>query len=278
MVDGSTVPSAEGDHAPTRAGKASAASQERPAHKGTYLLFKTALDWLAALVMLSIATPFVAGLAVLLKCTSSGPVLYSQTRLGRGGRTFRIHKLRTMTHGCEATTGPVWSVDNDSRVTRVGRWLRDTHLDELPQLWNVLRGEMSLIGPRPERPEIAAKIVVELPEFAHRLRVRPGITGLAQMRLPADRDLDTVREKLAHDLRYVESIGPALDVRIAVSTALHFVGWAAMAGSRGLVNPFAPPPVVQPPTVVSRPGLSLTIRDIGVSRAPAERDDLSIAA
>jgi lipopolysaccharide/colanic/teichoic acid biosynthesis glycosyltransferase len=114
----------------------------------------------------------------------------------------------------------VWSVANDPRVTRAGRWLRDTHIDELPQLWNVLRGEMSLIGPRPERPEIAARIERSLPEFRDRLSVRPGLSGLAQVLLPPDADLQTVQNKLAHDLEYLRSVGPGLDLRIALATVL----------------------------------------------------------
>src|SRR4029079_17010160 len=135
-----------------------------------------------------------------------------------------ILKFRTMRADCEAATGPVWSIADDPRTTRVGRWLRSSHLGELPQLWNVLRGEMSLIGPRPERPEIAEKIERVLPAFRDRLRVLPGITGLAQVLQPADADLETVRHKLAHDLQYVRHAGPKLDLRIAASTVLHLSG------------------------------------------------------
>jgi lipopolysaccharide/colanic/teichoic acid biosynthesis glycosyltransferase len=208
--------------------------------RNMYSGIKACIEWAVAAVLLVAAAPVLASLAVLIRWSSEGPVLYSQVRLGLGGRPFRIYKLRTMTHRCEAGTGPVWAVPFDPRVTRVGRWLRDTHLDELPQLWNVLRGEMSLIGPRPERPELASEIVRSLPEFPGRLCVRPGITGLAQMRLPADADLSTVSAKLAHDLHYVSRIGPRLDAAIALSTFFHFVGWAATAASRRLVAPHAP--------------------------------------
>jgi lipopolysaccharide/colanic/teichoic acid biosynthesis glycosyltransferase len=134
--------------------------------------------------------------------------------------------------------------------------LRDTHLDELPQLWNVLRGEMALIGPRPERPELAAQIQMALPAFQDRLAVRPGITGLAQMRMPADTDLHTVSIKLAHDLQYIRKLGPSLDIRIAMSTVLHFMGAAATKLSRRIVQRFAPPPVALAPGQL--PELSLT--------------------
>jgi lipopolysaccharide/colanic/teichoic acid biosynthesis glycosyltransferase len=115
----------------------------------------------------------------------------------------------------------VWATVNDRRVTRLGKILRDTHLDELPQLCNVLRGEMTLIGPRPERPEIALRIEEILPQFNQRLQVKPGMTGLAQLRLPADTDIAQVRHKLAHDLYYLRHLGPVLDVRILASTVLH---------------------------------------------------------
>jgi lipopolysaccharide/colanic/teichoic acid biosynthesis glycosyltransferase len=210
-------------------------------NRGAYLRLKPAMEWAAALLLLVMVAPLLAGLALLVKFTSAGPVFYSQLRLGRSGRRFRIHKLRTMIHDCEAATGPVWSMADDPRVTRVGRWLRDTHLDELPQLLNVLRGEMSLIGPRPERPEIAGRIEQMLPGFKHRLLVRPGMTGLAQMRMPADTDLHAVHRKLAHDLHYVRSIGPALDARIFLATVFYLLGAAAKSASRQLLQPYVPP-------------------------------------
>jgi lipopolysaccharide/colanic/teichoic acid biosynthesis glycosyltransferase len=197
-------------------------------------------------MMLVLASPVLACLGLLLKWESPGPVLYTQTRLGRGGKQFRIYKLRTMTHRCEAATGPVWSLDGDPRITRVGKWLRDTHLDEVPQLWNVVRGEMSLIGPRPERPEIAAAIERAMPEFCERLAVRPGMTGLAQVCLAADADLNTVKRKLSHDLAYAEGMGPVLDARIAIATGLHLVGRAASALGRRLVRGHAPARMTEP--------------------------------
>jgi len=163
------------------------------------------------------------------RLTSAGPAFYFQTRLGRGGRHYRICKLRTMRHECEARTGAVWSVPGDVRVTPIGRVLRDTHLDELPQLLNVLRGQMALIGPRPERPEIVCRIEREVPDYRQRLRVRPGVTGLAQMRVPADVDVAGVRRKLAHDLYYIRRMSFVLDLRIAAATAHYFIAAAANA-------------------------------------------------
>jgi lipopolysaccharide/colanic/teichoic acid biosynthesis glycosyltransferase len=144
--------------------------------------------------------------------------------LGCGGRRFTIYKIRTMTHDCERYTGPRWSVTGDGRATRVGRVLRRLHLDELPQLWNVLRGDMSLVGPRPERPEIAGPLARALPGYGRRLAVRPGLTGLAQVQLPPDEDLAGVARKLALDLDYVRRMGPWLDLRILAATALKLAG------------------------------------------------------
>jgi lipopolysaccharide/colanic/teichoic acid biosynthesis glycosyltransferase len=143
-----------------------------------------------------------------------------------------------MVHNCEALTGPVWAAENDPRITPLGRILRDTHLDELPQLWNVLCGDMGLIGPRPERPEIVARIERELGDYRERLVIRPGVTGLAQMRLPADSDLESVRRKLAHDLYYINQVGLLLDLRIAVCTAFYFLGTAAQAVCRMAVGSY----------------------------------------
>ena len=143
--------------------------------------------------------------------TDRGPVFYTQTRVGMKGRIFRIIKFRTMVVGAESDTGPVWASEQDGRVTRVGRLLRATHLDEVPQLINILRGEMSLVGPRPERPELLEMFCEEMPEFRRRLRVKPGIAGLAQMRglyhMPP-------RKKLRYDNLYIETLSPWLDLRL----------------------------------------------------------------
>jgi len=161
---------------------------------------------------------------MLVKFTSPGPALYSQTRLGRRGRPFTLYKLRTMAHDSESLTGPCWSLPGCSRVTELGRWLRATHLDELPQLWNVLRGHMSLIGPRPERPEFVPKLEHAIPHYRKRLQVRPGVTGLAQVQLPPDSDLDSVLIKTAYDLHYIRHIGLLLDMRIVWATGFKVMG------------------------------------------------------
>jgi lipopolysaccharide/colanic/teichoic acid biosynthesis glycosyltransferase len=211
-----------------------------------YGAIKPVIEWIAAFFVFAAALPVFAMLVVLVKATSNGPAFYSQTRLGLAGRSFRIYKLRTMTHNCEQVTGPVWSLADDPRVTRVGRWLRDTHLDELPQLWNVLCGDMSLVGPRPERPELAEKIVRSLPQFRLRLAVRPGITGLAQVRLPPDSDINTVQRKLTCDLHYIRNCSLVLDARIAVSTALQLAGSATTSGLHWLADRCIPDVEMEP--------------------------------
>jgi lipopolysaccharide/colanic/teichoic acid biosynthesis glycosyltransferase len=182
------------------------------------------LSPLAALALLIPASPVIAVLALLVRLTSRGPAFYRQPRVGKEGRLFRICKLRTMYHECEKQSGPRWSTPGDPRVTPLGRILRQTHLDELPQLWNVLRGDMCLVGPRPERPEFIQGLAASIPDYLGRLVVRPGITGLAQVQLPPDSDLDSVRRKLAYDLHYVRDLSPWLDLRILVGTALYLLG------------------------------------------------------
>src|SRR5262249_18845124 len=156
--------------------------------------------------------------------TSRGPAFYTQARLGRNGRAYTLYKLRTMTHDCERHSGARWAMPGDPRVTPFGAFLRKTHLDELPQLWNVLRGDMSLVGPRPERPEFVPTLAQSIPHYRERLRVKPGVTGLAQVRLPADTDLESVRRKLAYDLYYVKHMGPWLDTRLVLCTLFKMLG------------------------------------------------------
>lgn len=243
-----------------------------------YLLVRGVVEWPVAVVLLICAIPVLVGLGLVLKASSPGPMLYSQIRLGKEGRRFRIYKLRTMIHKSEVATGPVWSSPGDPRVTRVGRWLRDTHLDEMPQLWNVVRGEMSLFGPRPERPEIAEQIERWLPEYRDRLAVRPGIAGLAQVILPPDADLMSVRRKLSYDLRYIAGVGPVMDVRVACATVLHCVGLIASVVSRLLVQPSSPPPMVEPKGPIPHLGLSMADHGLGASAAGSEQTELTKVA
>lgn len=184
-----------------------------------------ALDLVAAVAMGLVALPLAAAAGLLVRLTSRGPAIYSQVRLGRGGRPFRIYKLRTMYHQCEAVSGIRWATAGDPRVTPLGRVLRRLHIDELPQLFNVIRGEMSLVGPRPERPEIAAELARNVPNYLQRLRVRPGLTGLAQIQHPADTDVNGVAKKLVYDLCYIEKRGVRLDVQVLFGTVLYLAGF-----------------------------------------------------
>jgi lipopolysaccharide/colanic/teichoic acid biosynthesis glycosyltransferase len=185
-----------------------------------YTICKPAFDFTFALLLLVLAAPAVATAMLLIKLTSRGSALYTQTRLGRKGRPFVIYKLRTMIHKCETQTGVRWATPADPRVTPLGRFLRKTHLDELPQLWNVLRGDMSLVGPRPERPEFVPQLAQAIPCYSARLLMKPGVTGLAQVQLPPDTNLASVRLKLAYDLYYIKHVSLWLDCRIIASTAL----------------------------------------------------------
>ena len=200
---------------------------------------KRSVDLVLAIVLTVLTAPLLVLAVVLVKLTSSGPAIYSQTRLGLGRRPFTIYKVRSMYHDCERLSGPKWSTDNDPRVTPCGRFLRRAHLDELPQLWNVLRGEMSLVGPRPERPEIIARLENVIPRYDQRLTILPGVTGLAQLNLPPDSDVEGVRRKLAYDLYYAHRGGLWLDLRIILSTGLLLVGVPSALSARllGLCPP-----------------------------------------
>jgi lipopolysaccharide/colanic/teichoic acid biosynthesis glycosyltransferase len=176
------------------------------------------VEFVIAVLLLVLTAPLMALAALLVKLTSRGPVIYSQTRLGLNSRPFSLFKIRTMIHECESLTGARWSIPGDPRITPVGQILRRTHLDELPQLWNVLRGEMSLIGPRPERPEFVPGLERALPNYRLRLLVRPGVSGLAQVQLKADTDLASVRRKLTYDLYYVRHASLWLDLRLVLCT------------------------------------------------------------
>jgi sugar transferase (PEP-CTERM system associated) len=179
---------------------------------------KSAADRVIAIAGLVIAAPVMAVVAVAVKVTSHGPVFYHQNRVGRHGRIFAVHKFRSMRIDAEAATGPVWASANDARVTPVGRFLRRSRLDELPQLWNVVRGDMSLVGPRPERPEFVEELVRKIPLYAQRHVVKPGITGWAQVKYTYGSSVNDSLEKLQFDLFYVKNMSLALDAFIALKT------------------------------------------------------------
>jgi lipopolysaccharide/colanic/teichoic acid biosynthesis glycosyltransferase len=210
---------------------------EEVPNPGWYSYGKVILDYLFAILLVIPATPIILVSMLVVKLTSRGPAIYTQVRLGKHGQPYHLHKIRTMVDGCERLTGPTWSVPGDPRVTRVGHFLRVTHLDELPQLFNVLRGEMSLVGPRPERPEIVPSLAMVIPSYHQRLLVKPGITGLAQVQLPADTDLDSVRRKLTYDVYYVRRFGLWLDLRLIACTAFKMFGMSYAIQRRLFVLP-----------------------------------------
>ena len=185
---------------------------------------KAVADYSLAASLIVATIPLVLLCVLLVRLTSRGPAIYTQTRVGRGGRIFTLYKSRTMRHDCEKQTGPRWSPPNDPRITPVGRILRKLHLDELPQLWNVVRGEMSLIGPRPERPEIVARLREAVPGYDRRHAVRPGITGYAQIHLPPDTCLRSVKNKLVYDLFYIRHRSPVMELFILLATGLKLLG------------------------------------------------------
>jgi len=194
------------------------------APSAAYDRLRRVFDCVVAAAGLVILAPLLLLLAGAIVLDSPGPPGYRQRRVGRDGCSFEILKLRTMKHGAEGDGQAVWAQRADSRVTRVGVVLRRSHFDELPQLWNVLRGDMSLIGPRPERPEFVPELERELPGYWQRLAVRPGVTGLAQVQLPPDSDVTSVRRKLAHDLYYIRHLSPWLDVRLLCCTFFYALG------------------------------------------------------
>ena len=198
-----------------------------------YRVAKSYVDWVASLAMLVVAGPVIGVCALLIRLTSKGPVIYKQERVGLNGRTFTLYKLRTMCVGAEVTTGPVWAQgDDDPRVEPVGHLLRRTHLDELPQLFNVLKGDMSLVGPRPERPYFVNQLKQQVPGYERRLAVKPGITGLAQVRAGADRNIRDVRRKVRLDCLYIRRMCWWVDFVILFNTVRKVFG--AQEERRGL--------------------------------------------
>ncbi len=169
-------------------------------------------------VGLFLSLPLLPLIALAIKLTSPGPVFYKQRRMGCNGAVFDCYKFRTMREDAEADTGPTWADDNDPRITPVGRFLRISRLDEIPQLWNVMKGDMSLVGPRPERPEFVEWLDREIPYYYLRHTVRPGITGWAQVRYEYGSSLEAAREKLRYDLFYIKNMSPGLDLLVFCET------------------------------------------------------------
>jgi len=179
---------------------------------------KRIVDAVVSALVLVLGAPVWLALAGLVRATSPGPAIFRQTRVGRHGKPFTMLKFRTMVDDAERHTGPVWAEHGDKRITPVGRWLRKLRLDEIPQMWNVLVGQMSLVGPRPERPYFVEQLVDRIPLYSRRHRVQPGVTGLAQVKWRYDADLDDVRQKLKYDLFYIETMSLGLDAKILFRT------------------------------------------------------------
>ncbi len=161
-------------------------------------------DFVGSLVLLFLLLPLFIIVAIAIKIESPGPIFYSQNRYGKDGKIFKVYKFRSMVADAEKKSGPVWASKNDPRVTRVGRFMRKTRIDELPQLMNIIKGDMSFIGPRPERPFFAENFKKKIPFYMNRLKVKPGITGLAQVTVGYDETLEDVKQKVARDLEYIE--------------------------------------------------------------------------
>jgi sugar transferase (PEP-CTERM system associated) len=178
---------------------------------------KRAADFTLAGVGIVLAAPLMALTALAVRLESPGPVLYRQERVGANGRVFTLSKFRSMCADAEGGT-PVWATDKDDRVTRVGRFIRLTRLDELPQLWNVLRGDMSLVGPRPERPYFVEKLAAQIPFYTERHAVKPGVTGWAQVKYRYGSTVEDAMEKLRYDLYYIKHQSLAFDLTIVIDT------------------------------------------------------------
>lgn len=183
--------------------------------------FHSSKVWVDRVLAFAIVVPLLALIAIVglvVLAVQGRPVFYQQERVGRHGRTFKILKFRTMRPNAEAQSGPVWSHAQDQRVTWLGHWLRKTHLDEIPQIINVMRGEMSLVGPRPERPEFVACLEDDIPNYRMRHLVKPGITGLAQVRRGADACFHDVLAKTDADLEYVQTHDWKMDLALIAQT------------------------------------------------------------
>jgi sugar transferase (PEP-CTERM system associated) len=179
---------------------------------------KRLFDVAGATAGLFLMSPVMVLVTAAIKLTEGGPILYSQVRMGKEGRPFTLYKFRSMRPDAETETGPIWSTAGDPRVTRLGRFLRRTRLDELPQLWNVLRGDMSIVGPRPERPEFVEELTRQIPYYSQRHAVRPGVTGWAQVRHTYAASVEDSLEKLQYDLFYIKHLSVAFDVFIVLET------------------------------------------------------------
>ncbi len=179
---------------------------------------KRTMDIVVALVGMVLSFPIVVIASIAIKIDSKGPILFAQERSGLNGKVFRMYKFRSMRQDAEKVSGPVWAQKDDPRVTKVGKFIRKVRIDEIPQMINVLKGEMSLVGPRPERPYFVEKLSKEIPYYKRRLKVKPGVTGWAQVKHKYDETIEDVKQKLQYDLFYIENISIKTDVTILFRT------------------------------------------------------------
>lgn len=183
-----------------------------------FLWMRRTLSVVISLIGLIFALPLIPLIIIAIRLDSEGPIFYTQTRVGKAGREFKVIKFRTMRNDAEALSGPKWAGDNDPRVTRVGKFLRTSRLDEIPQLWCVLKGDMAFVGPRPERPEFIEWLSEEIPYYGVRHMVRPGLTGWAQIKYKYGSTVEDAREKLQYDLFYIKNASIGLDLMIMFQT------------------------------------------------------------
>jgi sugar transferase (PEP-CTERM system associated) len=179
---------------------------------------KRMLDLSFSIILAICTAPLMVLTAIGIKLDSAGPALYSQERVGENGRVFKIYKFRSMRTDAEVAGKPVWARDKDDRITRVGRFIRKTRLDELPQLWNVMRGDMSFVGPRPERPFFVEQLAREIPFYLQRHAVKPGLTGWAQVKYQYGSSIEDAMEKLRYDLYYIKHLSVFFDLTIVLDT------------------------------------------------------------
>jgi len=183
-------------------------------------LLKRSLDVLLSLIAMVLLSPIFLLLCILVYFSSPGSIFYRQIRVGERGIHYQIYKFRSMYENSERDTGPIWASLDDKRITKVGKVIRRFHLDEIPQFFNVLIGDMSIVGPRPERPEIIEKIMKEIPDYLSRTKMKPGITGWAQLNGTYDNNIDDVSIKLQNDCYYIENFSLSFDIKILFLTLI----------------------------------------------------------
>ena len=184
----------------------------------TKRFIKRTIDLSISLTMLIFLSPIIFVVSIIIKLDSKGPVIFSQERVGQKHRPYMVHKFRSMRSDAEKDTGPVWAKDNDDRITRIGNFMRKWRVDEIPQLWNVLKGEMSFVGPRPEREHFVKQLTEIIPYYGERFSVKPGLTGWAQVSYGYGASVRDAIEKLNYDLFYIKNMSVLMDIMIVART------------------------------------------------------------